>query len=127
MGSGFTILLRVEGAGGDPFEAAIKWGLGLEYNAKETVTQVLMRDLVIYSCFVAHQSHDDLHSSAGKELRGTYSASTVRLYKEVRWSPPGRPDMDWASLRKITHTGSLKQEYIKIISKYHKDQLQIMQ
>ena len=91
----------MEGAGGDPSEAAIKWGLGLEYNAKEIVTQVSMR--------------------------GTYSASTVRLYKEVQWSPPGRPDMDWTSLRKRTHTGSLKQEYIKIISKYHKDQLQIMQ
>ena len=114
----------MEGAGGDPSEAAIKWGLGLEYNAKEIVTQVSMRGLVVYSCFVAHH---DLHSSAGKELRGTYSASTVRLYKEVQWSPPGRPDMDWTSLRKRTHTGSLKQEYIKIISKYHKDQLQIMQ
>ena len=75
----------MEEAGGDPFDAPLKRGLRLEYNAKETVTQVSMKDfdLVVYLYFTAHQSHDDLHSSSGKELMGTY-----RSYKEVQWSPP---------------------------------------
>ena len=80
MGSDFTVLLR---GGGDPSVAPVKWGLGLEYNAKETVTQVSTKDLVVYLCFTAHHSHDNLHSSSGKELMGTY-----RSYKEIQWSPP---------------------------------------
>ena len=121
-GSDFRVLLR---GGGDPSDAPVKWGLGLEYNAKETVTQVSTKDLVVYLCFTAHHSHDDLHSSSGKELMGTY-----RSYKEIQWSPPfgeGKLRQPRNGLRKRTHTGSLKQEHIKIVSKYHKGRLQVMQ
>ena len=108
-------------------DAPLKRKLGLEYNAKETVTQVSMKDLVVYLYFTAHQSHDDLHSSGGKELMGTY-----RSYKEVQWSPFGKgklwqPRNGLGIFEKKNAYRQFKQEHIKIIAEYLKDQLQVMQ